>query len=121
MRTYLHRAYYARPLSLYGTPQEGRDKSLLATLGFEAVEINKPELQKAYEVTGMDVFKDSVLGASALFFRSFIDGTIPAGIAKEIAWARLAGIPVLELPSRIERRTLSVDETRITLAELGQR
>lgn len=114
-------AYYARPLSLYGSPQEARDKAVIAALGFDPIEINKPEIQAAAKDRGMEPFQVLVEGASALFFRAFIDGSIGAGVAKEIEWARLAGIPVCELPSRIARRALSVDETRATLAELGQR
>jgi hypothetical protein len=58
---------------------------------------------------------------AALFFRAFPDGSIGAGVAKEIAWAEEMNIPVVEIPRQIARRTLSVDDTKAMLAELGQR
>lgn len=117
----MKKAYYARPLSLYGTPQEDRDKATILALGFEPIEINKPEIQVAAKDHGMAPFEVLVKQADALFFRAFIDGSIGAGIAKEIAWAEEGGMPVVELPGRINRRTLSVDDTRVLLRELGQR
>lgn len=117
----MKKAYYARPLNLYGSPQENRDKATIAALGFETIEINKPEIQAAAKERGMEPFQVLVEGADAMFFRGFIDGSIGAGVAKEIEWARLVGLPIVELPSKIARRTLTVDETRAMLAELGQR
>jgi hypothetical protein len=114
-------AYYARPLSLYGTPQEERDKITIRRLGFEPVEINKLEIQKAASEQGMVPFEVLVKRSEALFFRAFTDGSIGAGVAQEIAWAEEGSLPVVELPSRINRRTLSVDDTRALLRELGQR
>ena len=117
----MQKAYYARPLSLYGTPQEGRDKETMRLLGYEPIKINKPKLQAAAKKHGMEVFREVVKEAKALFFRAFIDGSIGAGIAKEIAWACEAGLPIIELPGNIGRRTLSVEDTRALLHELGQR
>ncbi len=117
----MQNAYYARPLSLYRTPQEDRDKETIRLIGYEPIKINKPELQAAAKKHGMEVFQELVQETKALFFRGFIDGSIGAGIAKEIAWAREAGLPIIELPSNIGRRTLSVEDTRALLHELGQR
>jgi hypothetical protein len=69
----------------------------------------------------MEAFKPYVAGANALVFRAFPDGSIGAGVAKEIAWAQEAGLPVLEIPRQIGRRTLTTEQTREMLAELGQR
>lgn len=117
----MKKAYYARPLSLYGTPQEERDKATIRALGFEPIEINKPEIQAAAAEQGMAPFESLVKQADALFFRAFVDGAIGAGVIKEIAWAVEGGMPAVELPGRIEIRALSVDETRLYLRELGQR
>jgi hypothetical protein len=117
----MKKAYYARPLSLYGSPQEKRDRQTILMLGFETIEINKPEIQAAAKERGMEPFKVLVEQGDALFFRGFVDGSIGAGVGQEIQWALDAGLPVVELPSRIKRRTLSVDDTRAMLAELGQR
>jgi hypothetical protein len=56
-----------------------------------------------------------------LAFRALPDGTIPSGVAQEIKWAGEAGIPVIELPSAVNRRTLTLDQTREYLKEIGQR
>lgn len=114
-------AYYARPMNIYGTQQEERDKSTIRALGFEPIEINKAELQRAARERGMEVFKPLVDGAEALFFRAFIGGCIGAGVAKEIAWAKEAGIPVVELPGGVGQRALTIEQTREMLAEAGQR
>lgn len=54
-------------------------------------------------------------------FRALPDGRIPAGVAQEIKWAQEVGTPILELPSRLQSRVISVDETREYLREIGQR
>lgn len=116
-------AYYARPISVDGTKQEERDRALIYAMGF--VPSPSPEekiiILEKYKTEGMEAFKPAVQSSNALFFRAFPDGSIGAGVAKEIAWAQAAGIPVVEIPRQIERRTLSVDDTRAMLAELGQR
>jgi hypothetical protein len=67
------------------------------------------------------IFKPMVKECDALAFRGLPDGTIPSGVAQEIIWAREAGLPVIELPSAIDRRTLTLQQTRDYLAEIGQR
>jgi hypothetical protein len=116
-------AYYARPISIDGTKQEARDKALIESLGFSPYPVgeDKAEALRQYKEHGMEAFKPYVLDSAVLIFRAFPDGSIGAGVAKEIAWAQEAGIPVIEIPRQIARRTLSVDETRDMLAELGQR
>ena len=114
-------AYYARPISLYGSKQEARDEATIRALGYEPVQIKKPELQARAKAEGMAIFEVIVKESSALFFRAFLDGSIGAGVAKEIAWAAEANLPVAELPSQILRRTLSIDATRANLLELGTR
>jgi len=117
------KAYYARPISIDGTKQEIRDKILIEMMGFEPYPVGSDKVQalKEYKNIGMDAFKPFVQVCEALFFRAFPDGSIGAGVAKEIAWAQEKDIPVVEIPRQISRRTLTVDETRDMLAELGQR
>lgn len=69
----------------------------------------------------MEVFREAVSACDVLAFRAFPDGSIPAGVAKEIKWAKEMGKPVFELPSCIERRVLSVDATREVIVESGKR
>lgn len=119
----MKRAYYARPISIDGTPQECRDKELIVAIGFEPYPVGKEKEAAlvAYKEQGMDAFKQYVEGSDCLVFRAFPDGSIGAGVAKEIAWAVEAGIPVLEIPRQIKRRTIDVDDTREMLRELGNR
>lgn len=115
------RIYYAHPLSLYDTPQEQRDVKLLHEgLGFEVVNPNKPEHQEGYKQYGMEYFVRLVKTCDALAFRAFPDGKIGAGIAGEIE-ALGPNKTVIELPHAISCRTLTIDQTREYLKELGQR
>jgi hypothetical protein len=117
------KAYYARPISIDSTPQEKRDHDLIRALGFEPypIEEAKAVILARYKEVGMEAFKPAVEESQCLIFRSFPDGSIGSGVAQEIAWAVAAGVPVIEFPRQVERRTLSTDETRRMLAELGQR
>lgn len=115
------KAYYARPKNLYGSPQEKRDIALIQQLGYEVIDFMKPEIQEAAKTQGMTVFEPLVKRANALFFRAFPSGDISAGVGFEIQVAEENHIPVLELPFQLPRRILSVDDTRLMLAELGQR
>jgi L-asparaginase/Glu-tRNA(Gln) amidotransferase subunit D len=116
-------AYYARPISIDDTPQAARDMALILAMGFEPYPIGeeKAAVLEEYRKIGMDAFRPYVESSVALIFRAFPDGSIGAGVAKEIAWALEKGIPVVEFPRQIERRTLDVNGTRAMLAELGQR
>ena len=68
------------------------------------------------------VFRPLVESCDALVFRANPDGSIPAGVAKEIMWALTAEKPVLELPRQLNnRRFLTVEHTRAWLQEIGQR
>lgn len=119
----MEKAYYARPISVDGTKQADRDLALIRLLGFEphpTGEAKRMVLER-YKTEGMEAFKQSVLESSMLIFRAFPDGSIGAGVAQEIAWAQEVGMPVVEIPRQIPRRTLTVEETRAMLAELGQR
>lgn len=114
--------YYAHFIGIYNTKQEERDLQLLKTI-FEDAQIvnpNNPENEQLYKEKGMDLFFKMIEDCSLLIFRGTISGKIPAGVLKEINYAKEKGIPVLEIPSFINRE-MSVDETRLTLIELGIR
>jgi hypothetical protein len=115
-------AYYAHSVAIYDTEQEERDVSLISDIIDGPVyNPNNERDDLGYKHGGMDHFLDKIRFKDLLFFRANPDGSIPAGVAQEIAWAREFGIPVLELPSCIKRRTLSVDETREFLEQQGER
>lgn len=111
------KVYYAHPITLYGTPAETRDIATLEALGFEVVNPNTPELDAAYKERGMEVFTPVVESCDALAFRSFPDGSIPAGVAQEIKVIHALNRPVIELPHMIGNRILSLENTRCYLAE----
>ena len=114
--------YYAHPVSTYNTPQEKRDLETLEALGLRVVNPNTPENQEKYKTLGMPRFEEMAKACDVLAFRAFPDGSIGAGVAKEIEWARSGnGRPIIELPSCILRRTLSVEETREFMRDCGAR
>lgn len=113
--------YFARPISLYNTPQDERDIQLMEALGFEVVNPNKEKLSKRYQKEGMSVFYKAVADCDALAFRSFPDLSISAGVHGEILKAEELGKPVFELPTITSSRVLSVDDTRAWLKYLGAR
>ena len=130
------KVYYAHCQAIYDSPQEQRDVEMLKALGFEVINPNSPEYvavakkiksTPAYCVEGtasamvMDYFTKLVKDCDAVAFRALPDGTIPAGVAKEIEKAMTDGKPVFELPSCVSRRVLTVEQTREYLKEIGQR
>lgn len=117
----MKKCYYARPLNLYGTPQDIRDVALIEQMGFEVVNPNKQALQERYKQEGMSVFLAAVKDCDLLAFRSFPDLKIGAGVLAEIQEAKNNGCLVFELPTLTEARNLSVEATREYLAYLGQR
>ncbi len=112
--------YYAHPLSLFNTPTEKRDVKTLESLGLEVVNPNHPDHQAGYEQHGMEYFRAIVAGCDAVAFRAFPEGSIGAGVHKEITeFAETK--PVIELPCGVARRGLTVEETREHLGDCGQR
>lgn len=111
------KVYYAHSMSIYNTPQEQRDIDLLESIGFEVVNPNKEIHNQGYKDQGMQYFVELVNECDIIAFRAHPDGSIPAGVAKEID----TGKPVIELPSMVSMRVLSVDQTRQYLKEVGQR
>ena len=123
------KVYYAHCQAIYGTKQEERDLVLLKSLGFEVLNPNSPEhieIAVKMKASGqadrvMDYFSSLVFQCDAVAFRALPDGAVPAGVSKEIGVATKTNKPVFELPSCISRRTITVEQTREYLAEVGQR
>ena len=115
------KVYYAHAMSLYNTPQETRDVDTLRMLGFTVLNPNQPKHQLGANREGMEYFKGLVLSCQLLAFRALPDGAISSGVVLEIAWAMETKTPVIELPSSILRRCLTIDQTREYLREIGQR
>jgi len=119
---------YAHCQAIYGTLQEQRDVKLLEALGFEVVNPSDSKHAEGYKHAGMDYSLTLIQEVDVVAFRALPDGSIPAGIAKELAWARGEGLDraevklIIELPSLPPlRKVLSVSATRQYLHEIGQR
>lgn len=125
----MKRVYYAHCLAIYNTPQEKRDIETLEALGFNVINPNCPETAEMVRVLkeqGRDdymraVFAPMVKDCDAVVFRGLPDGRVPAGIAGELEYASEYGRPVIELPSAVLSRTMTVAQTREYLKESGQR
>lgn len=122
------KVYYAHCENIYNTPQEKRDIETLEALGLEVVNPNGgikiPDELRGHKNSSnliMEFFKEEVKKCDALAFRSVPDGLITAGVMTEIQTMRDAKKPVIELPSMIAQRSMSIEETREYLHEIGQR
>ncbi len=115
------KAFYSRPISLFGSKQEQRDIELIEKLGYSVIDYKTEEIQNDYKQRGMIVFEEIVKESDILFFRSFVDLKIGSGVLKEIQMAINSDIPVFELPTLIKSRHLDVDQTREYLTYLGYR
>lgn len=145
------KVYYAHCMAIYNTPQELRDMATLAAIfGEPAVNPNCAEINAQCDALRAEVdahneylrapvpgrhgefrdaggevmeriFKPLVASCDVLVFRALPDGTIPAGVFKEMTWAQENGTPILELPSGTSRRELTLAATKQYLREIGQR
>jgi nucleoside 2-deoxyribosyltransferase len=119
--------YYAHSMNLYNTPQEKRDHELIKSMGFKLFCPNCKEVDakvKAF-IGGYDnimsVFEPFIDKCDGLIFRAMPDGKIGSGVVYEIKYAISNNKPVLELPTIIETRYLSITDTKAYLRYLGQR
>lgn len=126
--------YYAHPLSQYDRVTEKRDLGLLKKYGLGVINPNDRAVEAQFRATrDFSIFTELALKADAVVMRSFRDGKIGAGVAKEALVSiahgkqafeirpgldgRLALLPILK--AEIEARALSIDETRSYLKVLG--
>lgn len=116
--------YFAHPVTDYGGPRQAAAIVMLERSGYVVENPDQPNHQAGYKLGGMDYFMRIVEGCDALAYLRFPDGSIGAGVGKEILAAQLAGIPVYDIgygeltPDDDPAPVLSVDETRALLAEL---
>lgn len=118
--------YFAHPINTYGDRIEKYAIDFIYKLYPDCVLINpnSPEHQIGYERVGMKYFRKIVRGCDRIVVLPFSDGSIGAGMGKEILWALKFGIKVIQLKpfEDIEEifnlkfhRVLTVEETRIKL------
>ena len=117
------KCYYAHSIALYGSKQEERDVETLKALGFDVLNPNTPEHSDGYKNSGQGMlyFRDIVVGCDVLAFRANPEGSINTGIFQEIVYMQSVQKPVIELPSMLAKRCLSIDETSNYLKEQGAR
>ena len=127
------KVYYAHCQAIYHTPQEQRDINLLQQLGLIVLNPSEDtysrkvkEIKEGHPDCGrservMRYFYDLVDECDVLAFRALPDGRIPAGVVGEIEQARKGNKAIIELPSGMLSRAMSVEQTREYLAEVGQR
>lgn len=119
------RIYFAHPITDYGTEREGMALTWLEADGWEVENPNQPHHQAGYDQGGMEYFQRIASECDALVFTRFPDGSIGAGVGKEIEAASAAGRPIYEwfdgeiysaygMPTPV----LSVERTRATIKRL---
>jgi len=133
--------YYAHCVALYNSPQEARDIMTLEELGFEVLNPNTEKNREGYQnykalisqgtipvgssmrycPNPMQYFLNLVSSCDALAFRSLPSLEIPSGVAVEIQQALDLDKPVIELPSRFQKRRLNHEDTVDYLKEVGNR
>jgi len=113
------KAYFARPVTHYGEIFDDLVVHQLKLAGFEVVDPSMPEFQKAYKERGMSVFTDAVAECDIVFYKSFFDGRLGAGVVKELLAAVDAGIPSMELADGW--RTQGWGERELTIPQTRER
>lgn len=117
--------YFAHPITDYGTEREVSAVNVIEGAGWQVENPNQPHHQAGYDAGGMQYFERLSAACDALVFMRFPDGSIGAGVGKEIDAARGAGKPIFELfGGRIHSvdgtptPVLSVEDTRATIQRL---
>jgi nucleoside 2-deoxyribosyltransferase len=125
----MKKVYYAHSMHLYNTKQEERDIKTLEELGFEVFNPNSGTIQEEVEkyklefgdASTMEYFKLLVQNCDIFVFRAHPNGKIPSGVGFELNYAMELGKLIIELPSLLSTRHLSLADTREYLKLLGQR
>ena len=115
------KAFYSRPINLYGTKEDQRNIDLIKSLGYEVIDTESEEIQVKYLKNGMDVFFDLIKKSDALFFKCALNMQITQGVYKQIVFANENEIPVFEIPTILNSRVMSLEDTRTYLKLTGKR
>lgn len=115
--------YFAHPKSTYGSPLEKHAIEELLRDGWDVC--NPADHQAGYVERGMQHFLDLATTCGALAYLPFADGSIGAGVAREILEAQLDGKPIFKIDpvtGNVGKLTtpfagvLTIEETRARLA-----
>lgn len=127
--------YLAHPVTDYGTQRQANALADLRKFYDEQwpqvkMEIENPDQphhQEGYYKEGMDYFKRIVESCDRLAFMRFPDGSIGAGVGREIRWALTSCFAVYELfngwlyqAQNMPTPILTVEQTRATIARYGR-
>ena len=120
------RIYFAHPVTDFGG--SSRQKTAIEAISAIGASVENPDQEhhaRSYQAAGMDYYRDVVQSCDGLAFMRFHDGSIGAGVGREIDWAIEADLPVWEvfgsqLFEVLGRPTpiLDVEQTRAVLARL---
>jgi hypothetical protein len=121
------RVYLAHPVSEYGSERQRQTVALIESRGRTVENPDRTYHQEAYRERGMDHFIEVVQDCDELAFLRFPDGTIGAGVAKEIEVALRSGIRVYDVSDgqfkavgdMMPEPVLSIEETRAMLRSLA--
>lgn len=127
------RIYLAHPVTDYGTKRQADAIDALRKYWAEErsskqLEIENPDQphhQNGYELEGMAYFKKVVESCDRLAFMRFSDGSIGAGVGREIRWGLQSCFAVYELfngwlyhVQDMPTPILTVDQTREKIASI---
>jgi hypothetical protein len=127
------KVYYAHCIALYNTKQEERDVQILTSLGLEVLNPNTVETQErcnkemkgldgdAYKAAFDNIFHGYIDECPVFAFRALPDGRIPGGVAMELNYAQSKIKLIIELPCNTVARSMSKDDTREYLRDVGYR
>lgn len=121
--------YFAHPITDYGTE---RQASAIAAIQkffedrgtpLELENPDQPRHQEGYDREGMDYFRKVVESCHGVVFMRFPDGSIGAGVGKELRWSYLNSSRMYEvfdgkvypLTGDMPTPILSVEDTRATI------
>lgn len=119
--------YFAHPITDYGTERQAEAIAYLSR-DWKVVNPDHPDHQAGYAAEGMAYFERLAASCDVLAFMRFPDGSIGAGVGKEIEAAKQAGVRwIMEYfyPTRhcfvvdgVPTPILSVAQTRALIAKL---
>lgn len=121
------KCYLAHPVTEYGgTPRQLEAIEAIEAKDWEVVNPDKPWHQEGYRQHGMGYFLELVEDCDKLAFMRFPDGTIGAGVAKEIEKALQRRLMIYDVSrgdlfpcnDMMPGRVLSVEATREKIAKL---
>ena len=108
----LHTVFYAHPIAYYDSDIERNDINLLQRMGFKVLSPHGEDNGAMYRELGMKYSLVLLSKCDMVAFRAYEDQVVGAGVQQELEWATQLGMPIIELPSLVTRKSLGIIETR---------